>query len=101
MAWVATSLHRLRADGVPTAGLLLLVFATSLVAAMTPRILAGLADDAVRRQVSAAPAAARNIVLTRDEVLGSGPAGDPLSAVHAQGSELARKKSAQPRARCT
>jgi putative ABC transport system permease protein len=90
MAWVATSLHRLRADGVPTAGLLLLVFATSLVAAMTPRILAGLADDAVRRQVSAAPAAARNIVLTRDEVLGSGPAGDPLSAVHAQGSELAR-----------
>jgi putative ABC transport system permease protein len=88
MAWVIVSLRRLRADVAPTIGLLVLVFATSLVAALAPRIIAAFADDAVRRQVSAAPAAARNIVLTREEVLGSGPAGDRLSVVHAEGSEL-------------
>ena len=48
MGWTIVALRRIRVDVVPTLGVLLLVLATALIAALAPRILAALADDAVR-----------------------------------------------------
>jgi putative ABC transport system permease protein len=88
MAWTIVALRRIRMDLAPTLGVLVLVLATALIAALAPRVLASLADDAVRGAVAAAPAAARNIVLAEHTTLGDGPPGDPLAEVRAAGDAL-------------
>ncbi len=88
MAWTITALRRLRVDLAPTVGLLVLVLVTALVAALAPRVLASLADEAVRADVLAAPAAARNIVVQRRQWIGTGPEGDPLSVARAAGESI-------------
>ncbi len=88
MAWTIVALRRIRMDLAPTLGVLVLVLATALIAALAPRVLASLADDAVRGAVAAAPAAAQNIVLAEHTTLGEGPPGDPLAEVRAAGNAL-------------
>ena len=88
MAWTIVALRRIRVDLAPTLGVLVLVLATALIAALAPRVLASLADDAVRGSVAAAPAAARNIVLIEHTTIGDGPPGDPLAEVRAAGDAL-------------
>ena len=88
MAWTIVALRRIRADTAPTVGVLVLVLATALIAALAPRILASLADGAVRGSVAAAPAGARNIALIEHTTLGDGPPGDPLAQVRAAGDAL-------------
>ncbi len=88
MAWTVVALRRIRVDVAPTLGVLVLVLATALIAALAPRILASLADDAVRGEVAAAPAAARNIVLVEHATIGDGPPDDPLAEVRTAGDVL-------------
>jgi putative ABC transport system permease protein len=88
MAWTVVALRRIRTDLAPTVGVMVLVLATALVAALAPRVLAGLADDAVRQGIAAAPAAARNMLLLQHTIVGAGPGDDPLAEVHAAGDEL-------------
>ena len=87
MGWTLTALRRVRSDLAPTLGLALLVLVTALAAAAAPRVLATLADDAVRSEIAAAPAAARNIVLIANLIAESGPPDDPLAGAHAEGAE--------------
>lgn len=86
MSWTLLALRRLRDDRAPTAGLVVLVLVTSLMAALAPRMLAGLADHAVRSAVESTPAATRNLVLQRVQVFAPGPADDPLELVDAAGT---------------
>jgi putative ABC transport system permease protein len=88
MGWIRLSLRRLRDDKAPTAGLVVLVLVTTLVAALAPRVLAGLADHAVRAAVDEAPAATRNLVLQRQQLFAPGPPDDPLQLVDATGQSL-------------
>ncbi len=85
MGWTFVALRRIRSDLAPTLGLALLVLVTALVAALAPRVLASLADDAVSSEVAAAPAAARNIVLISNMLAEDGPPDDPLAGAHAEG----------------
>ncbi len=87
MAWVGVALRRLRDDRAATAGLIVLVLATALLAALSPRAIARFADDAVRTQVAAAQPAARSIALIQHLLIGPGPADDPLQFVRAAGLE--------------
>ena len=70
---------------------LVLVLVTALLAALAPRVLAGLADDAVRAEVAAAqPVRPGTSRCSQDRASGRGPADDPLAA---------RREAARPRAR--
>jgi hypothetical protein len=88
MRWLVLALRRLGDDAPATAGFALLVLVTALLAALAPRILASLADDAIRAEVWSAPPVARNLVLIQQRTLDSGPEDDPLAAVRAAGEEL-------------
>ena len=88
MAWIRVALRRLREDRLPTSGLVILVLVTALAAAMAPRVLARLGDDAVRTAVTSAPAVARNLQFQQQRLYLSGPAGDPLAEIRAAGTEL-------------
>jgi putative ABC transport system permease protein len=88
MRWLTLSLRRIGDDRAPTAGLAVLILVTALVAAMAPRVLAGLSDGAVRADVREATPAARNIVVMRHTLIGTGPKGDPLGPVDAAGAQL-------------
>jgi len=90
MAWTLVALRRLRSDLAPTLGVALLVLATALVAALAPRVLATVADHALRSEIAAAPAAARNIVLLSHAIVEDGPPGDPLAGVRAEGERRLR-----------
>lgn len=83
--WTLVALRRMRSDVTPTLGLAVLVLVTALVAALAPRVLASLADDALRNEIGAAPAAARNIVLVSHMLAQDGPPDDPLAGVRAEG----------------
>ena len=84
-AWIGVALRRLRDDRAATAGLIVLVLVTAFLAALSPRVIARFADDAVRTQVAAAQPAARSIALIEHLLIGPGPADDPLSFVRAAG----------------
>lgn len=88
MAWTRLALRRLRDDRAPTVGLIALVLVTALVAALAPRVMARLADEAVRTEVLAAPSSARSLVLQQHRVLPSGPDEDPLVEVRTAGMAL-------------
>ncbi len=85
MHWTVLALRRLRDDLAPTIGLLILIVVTAFLAALAPRVMASLADDAVRATVAAAPVADRNVQVIRHQLVGDGPAGDPLEQVRAAG----------------
>src|SRR5690348_10137747 len=87
MGWLRLALRRLRDDRAATLGLALLVLVTAFLAALAPRILAGLADESVRAEVQAAPVTARNIALIEDRGIAAGPADDPLALVRDAGLE--------------
>ena len=88
MAWTRLALRRLRDDRAPTVGLIALVLVTALAAALAPRVLARLADDAVRTEVLAAQSSARSLVLQQHRVLPTGPDEDPLVEVRTAGTTL-------------
>ena len=79
MGWTLVALRRLRSDLAPTLGVLVLVLVTALLAALAPRVLASLADGAVRGAVDAAPVQARNVAVLENGIDaagdGDGPAG--------------------------
>ena len=88
MAWILVALRRLRDDRAPTAGLLVLVLVTAFVAALAPRVLARLADDAVRTEIAGVTASARNLVLQQHRLLPTGPDDDPLAEIRTAGEAL-------------
>ena len=87
MAWLTTSLRRLRHDRASAVGLFALVLVTAFVFALGPRLLTQVADQALRDDVAAAPAAVRDIQLLQDRRIGPA-SGDPLGAVDAAGADL-------------
>ena len=98
MAWIGVALRRLRDDRAATVGLAVLVLVTALLAAMSPRVIARFADDAVRTQVAAAPPAARSIAVIEHLLIGPGPDEDPLSFVRDAGLEREQTFPARVRA---
>ncbi len=88
MRWTLMALLRLRDDLAPTVGVLVLVLVTAFAAALAPRILAALGDEAVQAQVAAATASERAIVLIEHQVTRPGPQDDPLAEVRAAGDDL-------------
>ena len=85
MGWLRLALRRLRDDRAATVGLAVLVFVTAFLAAVAPRVLAGLADASVRTEVAAASVTARNIALLQDTGIAAGPDDDPLALVRDAG----------------
>jgi putative ABC transport system permease protein len=88
MGWTIVALRRLRTDLAPTAGVVLLVLVTALLAALAPRVLASLADSAVHNAVDAAPVQARNITVLENGIMPPGTTGDPWEQIHASGADL-------------
>ena len=88
MGWTLVALRRLRSDLAPTAGVLLLVLVTALLAALAPRVLASLADGAVRGAVSGAPVQARNIAVLENGIMPPATGDDPWGQIHASGADL-------------
>ena len=85
MGWTRLALRRLRDDRAATLGLALLVLVTAFLAALAPRVLAGLADSAVRAEVASATVPARNIAAAPGPGILAGPADDPLALVREAG----------------
>ena len=90
MAWIVLALRRVRADLVPTLGLVVLVLVTALVAALAPRVLAALADGAIRDAIAGAPPAARSIVLIQNRIIADGPRHRPAGRTSAEAGADAR-----------
>ena len=88
MRWLGLALRRVRDDVGATVGFAVLVLVTALIAAVAPRVLAGLADTALRGEVASAPVEARNVVLIENRIYPLGPASDPLAQVRKAGDEL-------------
>jgi putative ABC transport system permease protein len=90
MGWTLVALRRLRSDLAPTVGVILVVLVTALLAALAPRVLASLADAAVRGAVQAAPVQARNAAIFENGIVPppETDGGDPLEQVHASGADL-------------
>ena len=89
MRWLVIALRRIGDDRAATAGFAVLVLVTALLAAMAPRVLATLADDAVRAEVGAAPAGgAEPRVHPAAPPRRPRPAGDPLAVAQRGGDEL-------------
>jgi putative ABC transport system permease protein len=85
MGWQRLALRRLRDDRAATVGLAVLVLVTAFLAAVAPRVLAGLADTSVRAEVASATVTARNIALLQDAGFAAGPDDDPLALVREAG----------------
>ena len=85
MGWTRLALRRLRDDRAATLGLAVLVLVTAFLAALAPRVIAGLADSAVQTEVASAAVQARNIALLQDLGIAAGPADDPLALVREAG----------------
>ena len=90
MRWTWVALKRIGDDLGATIGFAVLVLVTALLAALAPRVLASLADEAVRAQVRSAPVVARSIVLLENRTFGPGPDDDPLAQVRDAGRRAVR-----------
>ncbi len=88
MRWLGLALRRIRDDTGATVGFAVLVLVTALIAALAPRVLAGLADHAVRAEVGSAAVQARSIVFLENRIFGLGPDDDPLKQVRDAGDDL-------------
>lgn len=82
IAWVRSSLRRLRDERLSAVGLAVLVFATALAAAAAPRLEARVADGALFESIRRAEPAQRNLQWLREDRFETG-GGDPLAAVQA------------------
>jgi putative ABC transport system permease protein len=78
MSSFLVALKRLREDRVPALGLGLLVFVTSTVFGLAPRVLQQVGDGALQGVVANAGAISRNIALVDDGFIPAGPPTDPL-----------------------
>lgn len=87
IAWVRSSLHRLRDERLSAVGLAVLVFATALAAAAAPRLEGQVADDALFETVRRAEPAQRNLQWLREDRFDSGGV-DPLGAVQATSDQV-------------
>ncbi len=87
MAWLVSSLRRLRDERIPALGLVALVLVTALVFALAPRLFERVADGALRSEVDGATSATRDLRLDRVGRIEAGAA-DPLSEVDAVGADL-------------
>ncbi len=86
-AWLGLSLRRLRDDRAPALGLLVIVLVTAFAFAAAPRLLAKVADDALRAEVGATSPATRTVQLIQERRIGPGST-DPMSAVDSAGADL-------------
>ena len=84
MRWTLLALRRLGDDRAATLGLAVLVFVTALIAAASPRVLDGLADQAVRTEIGGAKAESRNLVLQQRFSVESRDREDPTALVGSQ-----------------
>lgn len=66
MGWIRTSLRRLREERATALALAALLLVTALVAGAAPRVLAGVAQDALRAEVARAQVPARNVQLIEE-----------------------------------
>jgi len=66
MGWLRISLHRLRDERSTAVALACLIVGTAFVAAAAPRALGAIARDALRAEIGAAQAPARNITLIEE-----------------------------------
>jgi putative ABC transport system permease protein len=66
MGWLRTSLRRLREERATALAFAALLLVTALVAGVAPRVLAGVARDALHESVSRAQAPARNVQLIEE-----------------------------------
>ncbi len=85
MTWLLVSLRRLRADRATALGLAMLIGVSAFAAAAAPRILAVVADDALRGELARASAGQRGLAFGEEGRLGA-----QLAAVEARGLELTR-----------
>ena len=88
MRWLGLALRRIGDDTGATVGFAVLVLVTALIAGLAPRVLAGLADHAVRAEVGSAAVQARSIVFLENRIFGLGPDDDPLKQVRDAGDDL-------------
>lgn len=76
MAWLVTSLRRLRVERTASIGLVLLVLVTATIVAVAPRVFVRLADGALRGEIAAARSSDRNVALQEEtRLLPTGPGG--------------------------
>jgi putative ABC transport system permease protein len=87
MDWLLVSLRRFRVERATVIGLLLLVFATAFVFGVAPRILEGVADDALQTAITQASSAGRNIELVQQRRVDPGP-DDPMGGIRVVGASL-------------
>ncbi|TAL13429.1 MAG: hypothetical protein EPO00_00380, partial [Chloroflexota bacterium] len=87
IAWIGSSLRRLRDERLSAIGLALLVFVTALAAAAAPRLQARVADDTLLETIDRAQPASRNVQWLREDRFISGPS-DPLAAVTATSDQV-------------
>jgi hypothetical protein len=66
MGWIRTSLRRLREERATALALAVLMLVTAFVAGAAPRVLAGVARDALRSEVAQARVPARNVQLIEE-----------------------------------
>lgn len=95
MAWILSSLRRLRQDRAPAFGLAVLALVTAFAFALAPRVLDRVADEALRNEVAAARPAARNIRLIEERRI---VPRDGVEAVRAVGERLETRLPARVRA---
>ncbi len=88
MAWLRVWLRRVRDDKIAALGLVVLVVVTAFLAALAPRVLERVSDDAIQTEVEATPSNDRDIQLTQVQHFGSRPL-DTLGDVTAMANHLA------------
>ena len=88
MAWLHTSLLRLREGRIQTAGLMLLVLVTAFTASLAPRVVDYLSDTTLRAEIAVAAAAERNIQLIEEGRIAW--TGDAIPRVVDRGAALER-----------
>ncbi len=79
IAWIATSLRRMRSDRLASFGVAGLLFVTALLAASTPLLVARASDETLRATVAEASPATRNIQFVQDGFVIPDPA-DPTGS---------------------
>src|SRR5687768_4140514 len=83
MTWLRMSLRRLRSDRGTALGLALLIGITAFVAAVAPRVLSTVADQALRGEMALAPVAERGLAFGQEGLLAA-----QLDTVDERGASL-------------
>lgn len=91
MASLSLAIRRFRDGRVAVLGLALLVLVTAACAALAPRLLDRLADDALRGEVAHATPFQRNIQLVQERIYEPARRDDPLARVAEEGEALEKQ----------